>query len=424
MRKIINSFLIAIFIFSTFSIAQLTEGWKLKGQIQLRSEIDGRDFANETHALSFTSLRTRLGVEKTFNEKVQLFVQFQDSRVFGEERNTLAAIDNVDLHQAYLKLMRPFDLDINVQAGRFDVAYGTERFIGSVGWHYIGRSFDGVRFEIAPSSFPIEVFALTLNESNSYIGNANPAIYPLPDVPTPAHSLYGIFKKFNLVGKSSIDVLGYFEENRFKSAGLKNLEAFTLAGTYFGNYDALSTIIEAAYQTGKAFETDLSAYLLSGQVKFKVEEFNLGFGADILSGTKYYSQDWNTFSPTFGTNHKFYGYMDYFINIPFNTVMAGLNDFYLMADLQPRGSKFSFNAMFHHFMSNTPVLVTSITDPSVVEQSTFGQELDLTVKYAFVEGTSFTWGGSLFFPGDLMKTLFAPREDTAFWTYLMITANL
>ena len=67
------------------------DGWKLKGQIQLRSEVDGRDFSNDTHPLTFASLRTRLGVEKTFDEKVQLFVQFQDSRVFGEEPNTLSA---------------------------------------------------------------------------------------------------------------------------------------------------------------------------------------------------------------------------------------------------------------------------------------------------------------------------------------------
>ena len=49
-------------------------------------------------------------------------------------------------------------------------------------------------------------------------------------------------------------------------------------------------------------------------------------GGEILSGSKYNEdQDKNTaFSPLYGTNHKFNGYMDYFT---FNG--AGMNDFYL-----------------------------------------------------------------------------------------------
>lgn len=127
MKKLIP-IILTIFILSVNNFAQELDGWKLNGQIQLRTEVDGRDFSNDTHPLTFASLRTRLGVEKTFEEKVQLFVQFQDSRVFGEEPNTLTPIDNIDLHQGYVKLMKPFDWDVNVQAGRFEVAYGTERF--------------------------------------------------------------------------------------------------------------------------------------------------------------------------------------------------------------------------------------------------------------------------------------------------------
>jgi hypothetical protein len=58
------------------------------------------------------------------------------------------------------------------------------------------------------------------------------------------------------------------------------------------------------------------------------------------------------------------------------------------------------------------------------DKNTFGQEIDLTVKYNFIKGTAITWGGSLFFPGDIMKAIYSPREDLAYWSYLMITANL
>ncbi len=122
-----------------------------------------------------------------------------------------------------------------------------------------------------------------------------------------------------------------------------------------------------------------------------------------------------SFEATFGTNHKFYGYMDYFINIPRNTNFLGMHDFYLAGNYSPENSKWAFDAKLHHFMSNKG---------SATDENTFGQELDLTIKYNFIEGTTLSWGGSLFFPDDLMKAFFYPREDVAFWTYAMITANL
>ena len=152
----------------------------------------------------------------------------------------------------------------------------------------------------------------------------------------------------------------------------------------------------------------------------------LGLGVDLLSGTKPDNFDTkvNTFQATYGTNHKFYGYMDYFINIPLNTMNLGLNDFYITSTFQPGNSRWSFGANIHHFMSNQSAEITVGDNISPTEENIFGQEIDLTVKYAFIKGTTLVWGGSLFFPGNLMKYMFQPREDMAYWTYVMLTANL
>ena len=428
MKKIIL-ITFAIFILSVNSFAQELDGWKLNGQIQLRTELDGRDFSTSTHPLTFASLRTRLGVDKTFEEKVQLFVQFQDSRVFGEEPNTLAPIDNIDLHQGYVKLMKPFDWDFNVQAGRFEVAYGTERFFGAVGWHYVGRSFDGVRFTLLPEQWNLDLFALTIKESNSYIANPNPGIYPYPQEPTPATSIYGFWKNTEINNSSNFDVFGYYEIDREDVAekpDTNKLELFTFGGTYWGNYGDLSTIFEGAYQLGSKSGNDLSAYLLSLQLFYKTGIAKFGLGGDILSGSdpESTSGDVNVFHASYGTNHKFYGYMDYFINIPNNTYNLGLNDVYASANFSPDGSKFNFDAALHLFMSNQSINIITPENPDGNDENMFGQELDLTIKYAFTKNTNLVWGGSLFFPGQLFKTVYDPREDTAYWTYLMITASL
>lgn len=419
MKKIL--FIAGIIFIVNINFAQDIDDWKLNGQIQLRSEIDGRDFSNDTHPLTFASLRTRLGVEKTFDEMVQLFVQFQDSRVFGEEPSTLSAIDNIDLHQGFVKLYKPFNLDLNVQAGRFEVAYGTERFFGAVGWHYVGRSFDGVRFTVMPDCWDLDLFALTIDESVSYIGNAVPGIYAYPQMETPSRSIYGFWKKNKISDQSKFDVFGYYEIDRMDVVADTNaLEIFTLGGSYWGNYGNISTIFEGAYQFGNESVSDLSAYLISLQLYYKTGMAKFGIGGDLLSGTdpESTSSDINTFHPSYGTNHKFYGYMDYFINLPSNTYTLGLNDFYINANFSPQGSKFNFDAAIHFFMSNQSVTIDS------VKENSFGQELDLTVKYMFTENTNIVWGGSLFVPGKIFNAVFDPRVDTAFWTYLMITASL
>mgnify|MGYP000432666397 CR=1 FL=1 len=421
MKKALLVVIVFAFIGSAF--AQELDGWKLNGQIQLRTEVDGRDFSNETHPLTFASLRTRLGVEKTFEKKLQLFVQFQDSRVFGEEGNPNTSIENIDLYQGFVKFLTPFDWNFNVQAGRFEVVYGSERFFGRSGWSYTGRAYDGVRFSVMPNSWDLDFFALTLNESVSYIGSPSPLVYPYPQEATPSHSIYGFYKKNNISDNSKFDIVGYYEINREDFRPDTNrANTFTFGGTYWGNYGDFSTIFEGGYQLGSRLGVDVSAYLVSLQGAYKAGIYSFGLGADLLSGNDPETTDKNeNYLSTYGTGHKFFGYMDYF---PSNALGLGTNDFYFKATANPKDSKFSFALDLHHFMSNQSINVITDENPSGSDENLFGQELDITVKYNFVENTSVLWGGSLFFPGNLMKAIYDPREDTAFWTYLMITANL
>jgi hypothetical protein len=421
--------LILVLIFSSIIFAQdENDDWKFSGQIQLRSELDGRDFKHKTHPLTFASLRTRVGVEKTFLDKLNFFVQIQDSRVFGEEGNTLGAIANIDLHQGYITLKQIFDCDLDVQAGRFEVVYGTERFFGAVGWHYIGRAWDGVRFNISPSTFKLDLFALTISESVSYIANPAQFTYPFPQEETPSYSLYGFYKKSDLNDQNKLDIFSYYENNRYLTAGGSTiLKMLTFGGTYQGIFDQFSSIIEVAYQVGKFQEArDINSYFVSAAEFYQTDSYKFGIGADILSGTKEGDIDkYNSFQASFGTNHKFYGYMDYFINIPSNTFGRGLNDFYLTINILPSDSKFSFSADVHHFMSNRPFETSLPNNQTIIDNlSSFGQEIDLTLRYNFIKGTTISWGGSVFIPGELMRLIFNQGYDVAFWSYVMITANI
>lgn len=400
------------------------EEWKLSGQVQLRTELDGRDFSNQTHPLTFASLRTRVGLERTFSQRVNFFAQLQDSRVFGEEVSVTSNSANVDLHQGYVKLINLFDWNWSVQAGRFVVSYGTERFLGASEWSYTGRAWDGVRFSFEPG-FNLDLFGLTQREPVGYIGSATPGIYPYPDQPSQSRSLYGFFAGFPVSPLSKLEILGYYDVNRTVNSTSDDiaLKRFNLSGSFYGTFNQFSTVIEGGYQFGKQFGEDITAYLVSLQGTFDFNPIKVGAGVDILSGTNSPSGI-NTYSVQYGTNHKFYGFMDYFTGNP----TTGLNDIYFMAFLTPEASKFSGSLYIHHFMSNKDISFVSFPSGTINTYNTYGQEIDLTVKYAFIQGTSLTWGGSIFVPGDIMKSLYSgnnyTREDAGFWTYLMITANL
>src|ERR1035438_6515247 len=130
MKKLLTTALISLILaFPSFS--QNKTDWTFDGQIQLRTELDGRDFSNKTYPLVFSSLRTRIGLKADISDKIYLYTQLQDSRIFGEEPNVTTSIKNVDLHQGYVKLIDPIDFPMSVQAGRFEMVYGTERFFGA-----------------------------------------------------------------------------------------------------------------------------------------------------------------------------------------------------------------------------------------------------------------------------------------------------
>lgn len=402
--------------------------WKINGQIMIRSEVDGRDFSNQTHALTFASMRSRLMVKKNFGTDLGLFFQIQDSRVFGQEPSTMSNINNLDIHQAYATLDKPLGIPVSIKAGRFELSYGTQRFLGAVGWNYIARSWDGAVFTFDPG-VKIDIFALTQRELQGYIGNAKPSIFGDNAANSPSFSVYGFWANKEINKSNELNLFGYYENNRIKSDGINSdLERITAGVNHFGTYGKLKTIFEAAYQLGNISDLDVSAYTASLKLIYSLKTFSFGVGGDIVSGTSpnpdpndtLSRAKYNTFNPSYGTNHKFYGYMDYFINLPGNTNNLGLNDYYIMLKWKPADSKINLGANFHIFMTNQKDLDNN---------NALGKEIDLTVNYNFIKGTKITWGGSIFLQDEVMKSFFdSPskftKTDPAFWTYLMITSNL
>jgi hypothetical protein len=303
------------------------------------------------------------------------------------------------------------------------MVYGTERFFGMSDWSYTGRAFDGIRFTVDPEDFAMDLFVITHTQTLPYIGNANPTTYPITSLTsTRNHFIYGLKKNTIIDETNSLELIGYYEYDSESSSRIDTvyLKRLTAASTYMGKFDDLSLTVETAYQLGKKNGKDLSAYMVSIYGAYNFNQLNLGLGADIYSGTKptELKKD-KSFETNYSSGHKSFGYMDYFVNIPANTKGLGLNDFYLTSSCKFGESKFSAQLNAHHLMSN---------QKSSAGEASFGQEVDFILKYDFIKGTVVSWGSSVFLPGDLMKTFWrtpsSERKDPAFWSYLMVTANI
>lgn len=416
MKKI---FIIALLIFTASVSAQTDDAIKISGQIHFRTEFDGRDFNNKTYAPNYNTLRTRIGFSKNFGEALNVFVQFQDSRNFGEEQSSLGYIKNLDLSQAYFMINKPFDLPLRVQAGRFRLIYGSMRFLGANDWGLIGRHYDGARISAQLGKTKADIFGATV-ASLVKATPANPASYPFESLPDENHSLYGAYTSTPLSDKALLDVFAYYELNRKKGNGTDpNLDLLTAGFAYSNTFGKIGLNTEFAYQLGKTSGTDVAAFLLSLTGSYKVSEMaSVNANFDWYSGTEPGASKLNTYFNSFANFHFMLGHMDYFTGIAGSTMNLGIKNINVSTNLKLNNSGLNLYAALHHFMS----------DKSAASgENTFGQELDLNLSYPVVKGSVISLGASLFMPGDLMKSYYktaqGPREDTSFWSYLMFVTN-
>ena len=72
MKILLTGMLILLLMKLTFAQNE-NPVWNFDGQIQVRSELDGRDFSNKTYPLTFTSLRTRLGLKADISDDITFY---------------------------------------------------------------------------------------------------------------------------------------------------------------------------------------------------------------------------------------------------------------------------------------------------------------------------------------------------------------
>ncbi len=432
-----------------------------------------------------TSQRSRLNLNYK-SDKLVTKIVLQDVRMWGSQKQLVPNEDfAVSVHEAWGEMF--LTKNFSLKSGRMEIVYDDHRIFGSVGWAQQARSHDALMFKYTAKKMHFHLGGAMYNSNNNFYDGPN--AYKAFQF---AHFNYKA-KPFNFsllflnngksedeysltyddfvngtgtrVGQSkaySQTIGGRFE---YKDNGLT-----FIAGGYYqmgvnpGSWATAAdsipldlegnkmTIESAGYKTGAGLGQEIGAYQFNVEVGYKVSGVYLAGGVEMLSGNSF-AMDANkgtdtdpnsaygtvsatddiqsAFTPFYGTNHKFNGWMDYFY-VGNHGGNVGLTDIY--GKIVYKQDKFFVKLIPHYFMtSGTGSYSTADVDADGVATGTFtektysgalGTEIDLWCGYNVTKGASIQFGYSHLLATDAMKALKTGSLDTEIngsqnWAWVM-----
>jgi hypothetical protein len=392
---------------------ELEIGGEIRPRFEVRDPVAGPG-PGENVTQEQTSMRSRLSVETELADAVRVLVQLQDVRIWGaEEGTTDASAPGLDLHQGWIEVGDPTVEGLALRAGRQELAYGGERLIGALNWAQQARSFDGARLRFRRSE-------VTLDGIATWIGDS--------DAGRPDETLHGVHGTLELGGIWDGYLLFHSRDRLVGTANPRSEDAsntYTVGARWTSASGGVDWRVEAAYQAGEirfliidpvawTDFRDVGAYLLAARVGTRpLEDLTVTLWYDRLSGDDDPVDDeYRVFDTLFATNHKFYGHMDLFLNIPEHTAGRGLQDLALKAayDLRPAHS---VGADLHTFR---------VAAAGGLETGHIGEELDLAYRWGYAPGVTLTGGLSVFLAGEAWSDPagLANQDDDMVWGYVML----
>lgn len=361
---------------------------------------------DQTKPAFFTSQRTRLGLNYR-GDQYRFNIAVQDVRTWGDVEQ-LKDHANLNVHEAWGAI--DFSPDFTLKMGRQELVYDDQRLLGSVNWTQQARSHDAAVMQFNLSGTQFHIGGAYNQDAQNVLGNQ----YTLNNYKVLSylwgHHNYGMFD-ISLLALSDGFQVG--DQTNFR---------YTY-GTYLKYGDENWNVTGTAYlQNGDdASRRNIAAYLLAGAAMFKTGIISLTVGYDYLSGGS--SSDSNpsrkAFNTLYATNHKFYGNMDYFLNVPADTRGGGLQDLYLKSSL-PLSDEVGAGIDLHHFS-----LAQEIADP-INTGSTLtkglGSEMDSHISYQFNDDVTLKAGYSVMFSSASLAHIQLKNDNlTQHWGWIMLS---
>ncbi len=363
----------------------------LTGQLRTRFvRHDGKDGRNDNKGPVYVENRARLGVSITLDNGVGGLIQLQDVRVWGEEKDTLGnvAAEGLDLHQAYADI--PLGLDgLKLRIGRQEMGFDEQRLIGSVGWTPQARAFDAALVSFKRSDFMLsaDVFYAQTSDLDTIL----PKTPSEEDADKDISLFTGAIAHLDLLSADNADntLAIYTLIDRSENADRTRV---TLGAHDQGKVGMFRYRVEAYLQTGDLAGQTILAGMVGAYAGVLLEDVG---GLELLGWFDYLSGSANpakaglhTFDTLFATNHKFYGFADFFLALPKHSEGKGLIDLALKTKAKPlKGLTVILDV--HGFLPAEPRGGAAV----------FGWELDTQLVWKPLPQVGILGGAFIFFPG-------------------------
>ncbi|MGI9527146.1 MAG: alginate export family protein [Weeksellaceae bacterium] len=405
--KILYSFSLVLVMGMAFS--QFSVSAELRPRFEFRNGY-GTLMPNNTDAATFVSQRSRLNTHY-LNEGLEVFLSLQDIRVWGDVKQ----LNNSDkngamIHQAWGKFN--FGTGSSIKLGRQVISYDDQRFFGGVGWAQQARSHDAALYAYHNDTFKMDLGVAYNQDSEALFGS------DLITSGTYKSMQYAWIHKdwVNFSGSLLLANIGWqyldqvnpsYNETRFNQT----------IGTHLSyKKNGLGLNGNAYYQFGKdIMDNNLKAYLVGLDVDYQFNpNLKMGLGGEIQSGNDnnvITDGENKAFTPFFGTNHKFNGWMDYFY-VGNHANSVGLVDLQLNANYKVQ-EKSNLSLAVHHFQTAADF-----------KEETLGTELDMSFSHQLKKDVNLTVGYSHMFASDGMELLKGNTDgNTNHWAWAMVTIN-
>ena len=410
LKKISLSFLAVI------SIASSAQEFEAK--LQLRPRFEYRNgYKNlipiDEQGTAFISQRSRLNLNYN-NEKLKTKITFQNIRTWGDAATTATTDKNgIAVFEAWAQ----YELSSNwsTRIGRQVISYDNQRIFGEIDWAQQGQSHDAALITFNRKNNQLDLgFALNSNSENQLA----PKTPYLTNYKTMQYAWY--HKRLNQVGMSLLLLnTGYEFQKTLTELEVDYKQTF---GTYLTFNEKHWDINLGLYgQTGQSADRKVKAWYAGAYLGYATsKEFKLGLGHEILSGKDQndFSADSKSFTPIFGTNHGFNGFMDYFY-VGNHQNNIGLNDTYLK--LNYTVSKWQLALIPHVF--HAPNRVVDATNQKM--DAYLGTEIDLTATYTLRKDIIAMAGYSQMFSSSTLERVktVANAADTNNWVWVMLSIS-
>jgi len=403
-------FLLCYFIGIGITYAQFTLSGEIRPRAEYRHGYKNIPATGQQSAF-YTDQRTRLNAIYG-SENVEVKITLQDIRVWGstnqlQENGAFNAI-----HEAWGRVK--FSENFSVKLGRQEIAYDDHRIMGNVGWAQQARSHDAAVFTY--NSGIRADLGIAYNQESAGLKNN---YYSLNNY----KAMQYIWLHKEVEGfKGSVLLLNNGKEGG-NPLDHKTYFSQTIGTRLDYKVSGLSIGGAVYYQTGEDYNKtaaapqDINANLVNIEAGYAISETtSVKAGLERQSGNDLVNPDNvnNAFTPFYGTNHKFNGFMDYYY-VGNHGGSVGLFDIYFSAT--QKIGKVSVTGTYHSF--------GAAADVDASTDNNLGGEFDLNFGFKINPEVGVAGGYSQYFGTDALIALrnTGDLNELNNWGWLMVTIN-